>query len=117
VSFKYPAHYKKVPSKITGSTLEVVSYHSTDSSAKQINVAVYPGNLSGDSSINFRRQNKGVYIESDSQKWIEFTKKDSTEDTFFIENDGKIVTVAFTSPYSDQSGDGIYVASSLKWLK
>lgn len=116
VSFNYPAHYKKSLSKLTGTSLEVVDYHATDSTGKTISVSVYRGNTNDDSNIAFRRQHKELYTENDTQKWLEFTKKDGTEDTFFLNHSGLETSVAFTAPYSDTSGDGLYVASSLKWL-
>lgn len=117
VSFRYPAHYKQVPAKLAGTNLEVADYHTTDISGKQISVAVYPGSYGTESGISWRRQHKDIYIETDSQKWIEFTKTDGTEDTFYIEHSGLLASVAMTAPYGDQSGDGLFAASSLKWLR
>src|SRR6478609_6352004 len=76
VSFNYPARFKKVPSKLTGSYVEVVDYHSTDSNGKLISVGILPGSISNSGDIQFRRQQKSVYTENDTQKWVEFTKND-----------------------------------------
>lgn len=115
IAFRYPAHYKAVPSKLTGSSLEVVDYHATDTTGKQISVSVYRDSLANDSNISFRRQHKDLYIENDTQKWIEFTKKDSTEDSFFFEHSGLVASVSATAPYANQAGDGLFAASSLQW--
>ncbi len=117
ISFNYPPHYKKVPSKLTGTYLEVVDYHASDTTGKQISVGVYPGSLSSDSNVSYRRQQKGLYTENDTQKWIEFIKNDSTEDSFFFEHNGLVASVSATAPYSSHAGDGLFAASSLKWLK
>lgn len=117
ISFNYPARFKKVPSKLTGSYLEVIDFHSTDSTGKLISIGVLPGSISNSGDIQFRRQQKSVYTENDSQKWLEFTKNDGTEDTFFMEHNGLLASVSATAPYNNQAGDALFVASSLKWLK
>jgi hypothetical protein len=116
ISFKYPPHYKSVPAKLSGDYIEVVDYHTTDSTGKQINVGVAPGSLASDSGISYRRQHKELYRENDSQLGVEFTKLDGTEDTFYIEHSGLLATVSATAPYNNQAGDAVFVASSLKWL-
>lgn len=115
ISFNYPPHYKSVPTKLTGSYLEVVSYHTVDVSGKQINIGVAPGNIASDSGVSYRRQHKELYKEDDSRLGVEFSKIDGTEDTFFIEHNGQLATVSATAPYNDQSGDALFVASSLRW--
>jgi len=115
VSFKYPAHYKAVPSKISGSYLEVASYHSVDITGKQINVGVLRSSFDTESAISYRRQHKELYKENSSSLGLEFTKIDGTEDTFFIEHNGLLASVSATAPYYDQAGDAIFVASGLKW--
>ena len=116
ISFTYPAHYKKIPSKLTGSTLEVIEYHTTDTTGKQISTAVYKGDISQDSSVVYRRQHKELYTENQTQKWVEFDKNDGTEHTFFFEHNGLEASLSATAPFDDQSGDGLFAASSLKWL-
>ncbi|HET7827564.1 MAG TPA: hypothetical protein VFK97_01730 [Candidatus Saccharimonadales bacterium] len=115
VSFSYPAHFKKVPSKLTGSFLETVDYHSTDLAGKQINVGVYKSAVDSDSSISYRRQHKDSYTETDSQKWIEFSKKDGTEDTFYLEHGDLLASVSATAPSGGLNGEALFVASGLKW--
>jgi hypothetical protein len=116
ITFNYPAHYKAVPAKLTGSYLEVADYHTTDSSAKQINVGVSRGSIDGDSGTVFRRQHKELYKENDSRFGVEFTRIDGTEDTFFMEHNGLLTTVSATSPYGGLNGEALFVASSLKWI-
>ena len=116
ISFKYPPHFKKIPSKITGSILEVADYHSLDLTGKQISVGVYRGSIASSSDIQYRRQNSGIYKENDSQKWVEFTKADGTEDTFFLEHSGLLASVSATAPNGGLGNEALFVASSLKWL-
>lgn len=116
ISFTYPAHYKKVPSKITGNYLETVDYHTTDDSAKQISVGVYRGSMADDSGVLYRRNHKELYRENDSQIGVEFIKNDGTEDTFFIEHDSLFATVSATAPYGGLIGEALIVASNLKWI-
>jgi len=115
ITFTYPAHFKKVPSKANGNSLEAVEYHSADSTGKLINVAVLPGTIDSDSGVAYRRQHPELYSPTISQKWTEFTKKDGTEDTFFINHNNLLATVSVTASYNNQSGDGLFIASSLKW--
>lgn len=115
ITFNYPAHYKQVPSKVSGTTLELAEYHVTDATGKLISVAVFPGSVNSDSGVVYRRQHPELYTESSSQKWTEFTKKDGTEDTFFLSHNGNLATVSCTAPYNNQSGDALFVASSLQW--
>jgi hypothetical protein len=115
ITFSYPAHYKKVPSALSGAYLEVVDYHTTDSTGKQINVGIYPGNFDTDSAIQYRRQHKELYKENESNYGLKFTKSDGTEDTFFIEHKNLLASVSATAPYNNQAGDAQFVASSLKW--
>jgi hypothetical protein len=117
VSFQYPAHYKTVPTKLSGGYLEVVEYHTTDISGKQINIGVSPGSVSDNSGVIFRRQHKELYQENDSRGWVEFTKLDGTEETFFISHNSLLASVSLTAPYKDQSGDALFVASSLRWTR
>jgi hypothetical protein len=116
ISFGYPAHFKKVPSAKTGNYLEVVGYHSTDTSAKQISIGVYPGSLTNDSGVIYRRGHRQLYRENDSRLGLEFIKLDGTEDTFFIEHAGLIATVSAAAPYGGLNGEALFVASSLKWI-
>jgi len=116
ITFSYPAHYKKIPAKLSGSYLEVADYHTTDSTGKQINIGVAPGSLASDSSITYRRQHRELYKESSSSHSLEFTKLDGTEDTFFIEHNNLLASISATAPYNNQAGDALFVASSLKWL-
>jgi hypothetical protein len=115
VSFKYPAHFKAVPSKLSGSYLEVASFHGVDTTGKQINVGVLHGSFNTESAISFRRQHKELYKENTSNLGLEFTRIDGTEDTFFLEHNGLLASVSATAPYNNQAGDAIFVASGLKW--
>jgi hypothetical protein len=115
ITFRYPAHFKTVPSKLSGSYLEVASYSSIDISGKQISVGVSRGSFDTESSIIYRRQHKNLYRENSSNLGLEFTKLDGTEDTFFLEHGGLIASVSATAPYNNQAGDAVFVASSLKW--
>lgn len=116
ISFSYPARYKKVPSKLTGSYLEVADYHSTDDSSKQISIGVYRGDFSSDSGFIYRQRHKELYKENDSRLGSEFLKLDGTEDTFFIEHNGLLTTISTTAPYGGITGETLFVASSLKWI-
>ena len=116
VAFNFPAHFKPVPTKLSGNYLEVADYHATDESAKQINVGVTPGDINADSGVVYRRQHKELYRETDSKLGVEFTKLDGTEDTFFMGHGGLLASVAATAPYGGLAGEALYVASSLKWL-
>lgn len=115
ISFTYPAHFKKVPSKLTGDVLETVEYVSTDQSARHIDVGVYRGDVSSDSGVTYRRQHPELYKETSSQQWIEFTRLDGTEDTFFIQHNGLEATVSATAPNANLSGEALFVASGMKW--
>ena len=116
ISFKYPPHFKKVPSETTGSVLEVADYHSLDLTGKQISIGVYRDSIANSSDIQFRRQRSDIYKENDSQKWVEFTRGDGTEDTFFLEHSGLLASVSATTPNGGLNGEASFVASSLKWL-
>lgn len=116
ISFSYPAHYKAVPSRLSGSYLEVADYHSTDVSSKQISIGVYRGSITSDSGFIYRERHKEIYKESDSRLGSEFLKLDGTEDTFFMEHNGLLTTVSATAPYGGLSGEALFVASSLKWI-
>lgn len=115
LSFQYPAHFKLINTKITGSYLETVGYSSTDQSGREINVGVYQGSVASDSGVVYRRQHPELYKETDSQLGLEFVKLDGTEDTFFLQHDGLIATVSATAPNANLNGEAYYVASSLQW--
>src|SRR5579862_5105402 len=112
MTFQYPAHFKTVPTKLTGDILETVEYDSTDQSATHIDVEIYKGSTSSDSGVIYRRQHPELYKENDSQQWIEFTKLDGSEDTFFIQHGELETTVSATAPNANLSGEALYVASS-----
>jgi hypothetical protein len=116
ISFAYPAHFKKIALKQTGSSLEVADFHTTDITSKQIAVEVRTGSIAASGDIQYRRQNQAIYKENDSQKWIEFTKLDGTEDTFFLEHNGHLASVSATAPGGGLNGEAFFVAGSLKWL-
>ncbi len=115
ISFVYPAHFKPVPGKLTGDTLETVEYTSTDNSARHIDVAVDKGSVDADSGVVYRRQHPELYKQSSSQQWLEFTRVDGTEDTFFIQHGEYEATVSATAPNANLNGEALYVASGLKW--
>jgi len=116
ISFKFPAHYKRIPATLSGSYLEVDSYHSTDTTGRQINIGVAKGSIASDAGVSFRRQHKELYKENTSNIGLEFSKLDGTEDSFFIEHNDMLATISATAPYDNQAGDALFVASGLKWL-
>jgi hypothetical protein len=115
ISFQYPAHYKKLQSNLSGSYLEIINLHATDTTGKQISIAVYNSSISNDSNVAFRRHYRDIYTENDSRLGTEFTKSDGTEDTFFIQHNNLLASVSATAPGNSQAGDAYFVASTLKW--
>ncbi len=117
ISFTYPAHYKKVPSALTGSYLEVFSLYATDQTGKQIIVGVQKGGLSDNSGISYRRAHPELYIEEPrTRAAITFTSKTLPEKVSFLEHAGLLANVSITSqgdPDLDQ--DLQTVLSSFSW--
>jgi hypothetical protein len=119
VSFTYPAHYKKVPTQVTGNYLEVVGFYATDQSGKQISVGVLKEGINEDSGVKLRRQQSNKYREQPrTQSGVVIFKSTASgnESTAYIPHGDKVATVSLTSPPGwNLDSDLQTVLSSLKW--
>ncbi len=117
-SFNYPAHYKKNPSKTTGSYLEVFDLSSTNYTSRHISVGILSGSLASDGSIAYRKSHPEIYKALPQTRYsIGFSSTTSgSEQTLYTEHDGRVAAVSVTSPgNADLSADALYVLTSLKW--
>ena len=117
ISFTYPAHYKKVPSVLTGSYLEVVDFYTTNQNGRQISVGVMPGSLADNSGVDYRKQHTELYTANPrTQNSQSFSAKSGAEVDDFIEHGGMVVSIAITSQNpADLSEDYSTIVSSLRW--
>lgn len=115
LTFQYPAHFKLTPTRLTGATLETVEYTSSDQSERHIDVAIFKGNVSDDSAVSYRRQHPELYKETTSRSWIEFSRLDGTEDSFFLQHNDLEATVSASAPFANLNGEALFVVSSLQW--
>ncbi len=119
ISFTYPAHYKTVPSQLSGPILEVARFHSTDQSSKQISVEVLDENIKDDSGIKLRRSQPGTYQEEPrtaSGIVIFNSTASGAERTAFVPHQDKVATISITSPPGwDLTEDMQTIISSLRW--
>lgn len=116
VSFAYPAHFKISPSKPGAQDLETVFLSSTDVSGRHIAVEVRKGSLADDSDALYRQRSPSLYQQTSSRLGLEFTKKDGTDDTFFIAHGDMVASISASAPSNILNGEAQFVASSLKWL-
>lgn len=119
VSFTYPAHYKKVPSQITGSYLEVIDFYATDQTSKQIAIGILKESLSDDSGIAFRKMHPDVYQlepRTRSGAVIYTSTANGSERTAYLQHQDKVITISITSPPGlDLTADSETILNSLQW--
>lgn len=117
ISFTYPAHYKKLPTKLTGSYLEVDDFYTTIQNGRQISIGVMPGSLADSSAISYRKQHPELYTALPRTQYSQsFLAKSGLEQTDFIQHNNLLVSVTISSQnVADFSDDYATIVSSLRW--
>jgi hypothetical protein len=119
IRFTYPAHFKKIPSQLSGSYLEVDEFSGTDFSAKHLTIGVMPGSLSSDSAVTYRKQRPEIYKAlPESRYGIGFTSSaNGSEETAFTQHGNLVASVSETTPAQnvDLSSDVQGILTSMQW--
>lgn len=99
--FVYPSTFSTVGSQ-QSVNLETLTLIGSDHSSKTLAITVTSEELSSDSGVNLRRQNKGSYIETPldmaGQTGIMFTAQKSFEKVAFITHEKFVLSFALSDP-------------------
>lgn len=119
ISYTYPAHYRKIPSTLTGSYLQVDDYYATDRSQKQISIGVTQENLNSDTGFILRKQHPETYTQEPmtrSGAYIFSSGVNGSEKTAFVSHSGYVASITLSAPGNwDLSQDLQTIISSLRW--
>lgn len=117
ISFTYPAHYKKIPSAITGGYLEVFSLHSTDQRGRNITVGVQKGSLADSSAVAYRRAHPELYTEEPRTRTaVTFTTKSTPEMVSFLQHNDLLANVSITSQSDPNLSEDLQtILNSFAW--
>jgi hypothetical protein len=119
IGYTIPSHYKKVPSTLTGSYLQVDDYYASDQSQKQISVGVTKEDLNSDTGFVLRKQHADTYTQEPmtrSGAHVFSSTSNGAEKVAFVSHGEYVVSISVTAPGGwDLSQDLQVILDSLEW--